>query len=44
MVMPFFFHTKVGLAPPNAGIAVNVTVVFAQTLLPGLAEIATVGV
>lgn len=43
-ILPFTFHTYVGVGPPLVGVAVNVTEVPAQIVLPGLTEILTAGV
>ena len=43
-LIPFFFHWKEGDAPPFVGEAVNVTLVPAQIVVPGLAAIITLDV
>ena len=40
-LIPFFFHWKVGEAPPFTGVAVNVAVVPGQNVLPTLEDIDT---
>ena len=44
ILAPFSFHWKVGDVPPFVGIAVNVTLVPAHTVVAGLAEIPIVAV
>ena len=43
-LFPFNFHWYDGLAPPFVGVAVNVTLVPLQIVVPGLAAILTDGV